>query len=156
MDLTEKYPWMKSLKVSEEDFKKWKSSNTAESFVFWSLNNRVITQKRYFDWAVEHYQIPFLEDMYFEQYLMTKKQWDKIKDLSEWTPEIMPVAVWEDLIFIGCVQLPLEEEKDFPFKRRFVLTSSMALQTTWKFVQKLRECTKWVQKKAEAFQAKEA
>ena len=78
MDLAENYPWMKSLKVSEEDFRKWKSSNTGESFVFWSLNNRVITQKPYFDWAVEHYQIPFLEDMYFEQYLMTKKQWGKI------------------------------------------------------------------------------
>lgn len=137
MDLTENYPWMKSLKVSEEDFRKWKSSNTGESFVFWSLNNRVITQKPYFDWAVEHYQIPFLEDMYFEEYLMTKKQWDKIKDLSEWTPEIMPVAIWEDLIFIGCVQLPPKEEKTFPFKHRFVLTSNMALQTTWKFVKGL-------------------
>ena len=29
-------------------------------------------------------------------------------------------------------------------------------QTTSKFVQKMRECSKWAQKKAEAFQAKEA
>ena len=142
MDLTKNYPWIKSLKVSEEDFRKWKSNDAGKSLVFWSLNNRVITQKPYFDWAIEYYQIPFLEDMYFEQYLMTKKQWDKIKDLSKWTPEIMPVAVWEDIIFIGCVQLPPKEEQTFPFKHRFVLTSIMALQTTWKFVQELSRAIK--------------
>ena len=137
MDLKKKYPWTEYLKVSVKDFQQWQHSGVEESFVFWSLNNRVINQKSYIDWAVEHYQIPFLEDAFFEQYLITKKQWEKIKDLTEWMPEMTPVAVWEDTVFVGCVKLPLLEEQKFEFKHHFVLTSSMALQTTWKFVKEL-------------------
>ena len=131
------YLWAENLKVSEEDFKKWRIADTKESFVFWSLKNRTINPKLYFDWAVEHYQIPFLKDLFFEQHLMTKKQWERIKDLSDWTPEMVPVTVWEDTVFIGCVELPAEQEKTSHFKYRFVLTSNTALQTTWRFTEKL-------------------
>ncbi len=139
MDLGEKYPWMKNLKAPEESFQKWKSSSTGESFVFWSLNNKIISQKPYFDWAMEHYQIPFLENMYFEKRLMTKKQWEQIRGLSGWTMEAQPVAVWEDMVFIGCVQPPPSGEPKFDsnLQSRFVLTSSLALQTHWKFINKL-------------------
>ena len=131
------YPWVESLKVSEEDFKKWQITNTKESFVFWSLKNKIINPKLYFNWAMEYYQTPFLKNLFFEQYLMTKKQWEQIRDLSDWTPEMVPVAVWEDTVFIGCVELPADQEKTLHFKYRFVLTSSAALKTTWKFTQKL-------------------
>ena len=141
MDLIKNYPWTKTLKVSTDDFKKWESNNSQESFVFWSLKNKVINKEQYFNWAVEQYQIPFLQDLFFEQHLMTKTQWKKIKDLSEWTQEMMPVAVWNDIIFIGCVD-PVKQENQFNFNHRFVLTSNRALQITWKFTKELSKAIK--------------
>ena len=151
MELVKNYPWMKPLKVSEAYFRKWKSSQSENSFVFWSLNNRVINQKCYFDWAVNYYQIPFLEDMFFEQHLMTKKQWGKVQDLSDWNIELMPVALWKDTVFIGCVKPPLPEKQNFNFKHCFVLTSSVTLQTIWSFT---KELSNVIEKEREATQSR--
>lgn len=140
MELVKNYPWSENLKISQEDFKKWQSDSTADSFVFWSLKNKVINKNEYFNWAMEYYDTPFLEDMFFEQYLITKRQWNKMKDLSDWTKEIMPVAIWDNTVFIGCLELP--QEKHFDFEHRFVLVSSMALQMTWKFTKTLSEVIK--------------
>ncbi len=136
MDSIKNYPWAEYFKVSEKDFIKWKLDKTEESFVFWSLQNNVINKHQYFDWAVEYYQIPFLEDMFFEQHLMTKKQWQQIKNHADWHKEMMPVAIWDDVVFIGCVD-PIIKKNTFPFKHRLVLANSMTLQMTWRFTKKL-------------------
>ena len=137
MDLVKNYPWVKSLVVSEKDFEKWKAEGVEESFTFWSLQNKIINQRTYFDWAVEQYQIPFLEDMFFEQHLMKKSEWEKLENIADWTPEVLPVAVWKDTVFIGCVELPLAEKQTFKFKHQFVLISSKSLQTMWNFTKEL-------------------
>ena len=100
MDLEKKAPWAKSLGISEEDFKKWQAESTGKSFAFWSLQNKVIKQKNYFDWAVDYYQIPFLEDMFFERHLLKKTEWEKLADIADWTVEKLPVAVWKGLVFM--------------------------------------------------------
>ncbi|MCZ0931554.1 MAG: hypothetical protein OXJ52_00140, partial [Oligoflexia bacterium] len=94
-------------------------------------------QKSYFNWAVDHYQIPFLKGLFLEQNLMTKTQWNEIKDLFDWTEEILPVAFWNKTVFIGCVELPKREIEVLGFNTRFVLTSCQSLRVMWKFVQSL-------------------
>ena len=137
MELVKNYPWVKSLAVSEKDFEKWKAEGVEESFTFWSLQNKIINQRTYFDWAMEQYQIPFLEDMFFEQHLMKKSEWEKLENMADWTPEVLPVAVWRDTVFIGCVELPLAEKQTFKFTHSFVLISSKSLQTMWNFTKEL-------------------
>lgn len=138
MDLEKKYPWFKKIKISKDCFSKWETANTDESLVFWSLKSKWLPRKEYFDWAVEYYQIPFLEDMFFEQQIMTKKQWLKVKDIASWSSEFLPVALWDDVIFVGCVD-PHFQKSNFNFKHRLVLSSSRTLQMTWNFTKTLSD-----------------
>ena len=137
MELNKNYPWLQSLKISDQDIQSWQDKNSRKSLTFWALRNKSIDQKAYFNWAIDHYQIPFLQGIFFEQNLMTKTQWKEIKDLYDWTEEILPVAFWNDTIFIGCVEPPKREIKLLEFETRYVLTSYQSLRVRWKFVQSL-------------------
>ena len=140
MDLEKKYPWSKQIKISKECLSKWKEANTKESLVFWSLKNRELPQKEYFNWAMEYYQMPFLDDMFFEHHIMTKKQWIQVKDMASWTSEFLPLALWDDIVFVGCVD-PHFQKSHFNFKHRLILSSSRALQMIWNFTKTLSNTT---------------
>ncbi|MDE0091795.1 MAG: hypothetical protein OXN83_00745 [Oligoflexia bacterium] len=137
MELNKNYPWLSDLKVSSQVVQKWQEENPQESLTFWALRHKNIDQKSYFNWAVDHYQIPFLQDIFFEQNLMTKRQWNEIKDLFDWTEEILPVAFWNGTVFIGCVEPPKKEIKVLGFDTRFILTSYQSLGIIWKLIQSL-------------------
>ena len=139
MELNKSYPWLDSLEISSQDVQKWQERDQEESLTFWALKNKNLNQKAYFNWAVNHYQMPFLKDIFFEQKLMTKTQWNEIQDLFDWTEEILPVAVWNKTVFIGCVEPPKREIKVLGFDTRFVLTSYQSLQVIWKFSQNLSQ-----------------
>lgn len=138
MNSLENQPWSKYLKISEKDFQRWKSEGSKDSFIFWSLQEKLINTKDYFDWATEHYQVPLLQDLFFEHYLMTKKEWQDVRELHVWTKEQIPVAVWNNIVFIGCLE-PSLLKKDFDFEYRFVLVSSTVLQTMWSFTKGLSQ-----------------
>ena len=137
MESNKNYPWLGNLKISNQAIQKWKEERSTKSLTFWALRNKSINQKAYFDWAVERYQMPFLKGIFFEQNLMTKTQWNEIKDFFDWTEEILPVAFWNDTIFVGCVEPPKKEVKFLDFEIRYVLTSYQSLRIMWKFVQSL-------------------
>ena len=122
--------------------------DTNESFVSYAIKNQLIGENKYFEWAVEYYQIPFLQDSFFDkQHLLTKKQWLKIKDLSPWNPEQLPVVVYEGFVFIACLEnpSPLKGSLLLNSSTRFVLTSSQSLQQMWnlfaQFSQSAEEAT---------------
>ena len=138
MKSLENQPWSKHFKVSEKDFERWQSKTPGDSFLFWSLKEKIVSTKDYLEWAVEHYQIPLLNDIFFEQYIMKKKEWKEVKELSSWTKEKIPVAVWNELVFIGCLE-PSPYEKDFDFEYRFVLVSNFALEKMWNFTKSLSQ-----------------
>ncbi len=142
METIKSYPWTENLKISSKDFIKWQTEGHGESFTFWSLKNNLIPSNLYFEWAVEYYKIPFLQDMFFEQNLMPKKQWEEIKDLSNWTPEFLPVACWRDIVFVGSVEGTAEKEESFPFKCRHVLVSYQALKLIHGFTSELTKTIK--------------
>ena len=142
MELEKNYPWTQKIPVLEQDFKKWQSKGTQESFTFYSLKHKLISQKLYFNWAVEHYQIPFLENLFFEHNLLKKTEWEKLEPLANWTAELLPVTIWKDTIFIGCVDLNLAKQKSFAFKHQFVLTSKTSLQTLWNLTKELSRLIK--------------
>ena len=136
MELNKNYPWLNNLKVSDQKIQDWQDKSK-KSLTFWALRNKSIEQKAYFDWAIDHYQMPFLKDIYFEQNLMTKKQWEEIQEAFDWSEEILPVALWNGTIFIGCVEPIQKEIEIFGFDTRFVLISYQSMQVMWKFVQSL-------------------
>ena len=139
MELNKNYPWLHNFKIAGHAIQSWQDKKSTKSLTFWALQNKNIDQKAYFEWAIDHYQIPFLEGIFFEQNLMTKTQWNEIKDLHDWTEEILPVAVWNDTIFIGCVEPPTIEISPLGFETRYVLISYPSLRIMWKFVQSLSQ-----------------
>ena len=136
MDSIKNYPWAGAIEVSKGAFEKWRNSPQQTGFAFWALQNKAISRRKYFDWAINYYQTPFLEDRFFEQYTIKKKEWKNLKDLFQWTPEVLPVAVFNDLIFVGCVDPQMFKDR-LPFKNRLLLTSDHTLQINWNFTQEL-------------------
>ena len=130
--------WSKHLKVSEKDFQKWQAEKSENSFIFWSLEKKLIPSKDYFDWATEYYDIPQLQDIFFEHHFIKKKEWQEVRRLHTWTKEKVPVAIWNKVVFIGCLE-PSLPEKDFDFEYRFVLVSKPSLQKIWNFTKSLSQ-----------------
>ena len=127
------YPWHKRFPVQEADYKQWESEKSGSSLLLWALENKIVDRDKYFEWAIEHYQLPLLESHFFEYVVMGKDQWKRVKDLKEWGREILPVWEWENMAYIGCMEPPQDYETwDFP--HRLVLVKDIALKMQWKFI----------------------
>ena len=134
------YPWQDKFQIPEEKLKEWKQSSAQNSLTFYALKNRLINKKEYFDWAIEHYQTPKVDDMYFEENLMKKDDWNKIKDTYDWTEEVLPIAFWNNTIFVGCVELSHKVPKQIlGFDSRIVLVNQKNLEVTWSFFNTLSD-----------------
>ena len=122
--------WTKHFKVSEGDRKKWEEKkNASESLLAYALKQKAIPREEYFDWAREHYQIPFLRTDFFQNpEILSKDKWKRIKDLETWNERMLPVSFWEGMVYIGCIE-PYPKALSFP--HRFVLASDLSLKMLW-------------------------
>ena len=127
------YPWKEHFPVSESDHKRWEPNKNETSFLFWALEKKLVDRQKYFNWAVEHYQLPRLDSPFFEYTVMGKDQWTRVKDLREWSREILPVWEWENVAYVGCVEPP-QGYKSWDFPHRLVLVTDLALKMHWKSV----------------------
>ncbi len=125
------YPWAAPLQAGENSFIQWKQSQAKEGFLAYCLNKKIVSRKSYFEWASEIYQLPVLDHMFFENSFMKKDQWEALGGLAEWREDLMPVWVWNDVVFVGCLEPP-EGFKNWPFKGRLVLVTDRALKINWK------------------------
>lgn len=124
------FPWMKPFPLSEEAKKDWEKSKTSKSLLSYGLKHKLIPRKRYFQWAMEHYQIPFLKTEFFQnQAILSQNKWEKVKDLEEWSSEVVPVCLWEGIVYIGCIE---PKRKKLPFPHRFVLATDLSLKMHWR------------------------
>ena len=140
MNEVKNYPWHNKFQIPEKNLEKWRNSSSKKSLTFYALKNRLINKKDYFEWAVDHYQTPKINDMYFEQNLMKKDTWNQVKDTYDWTEEVLPIAFWNNTIFIGCVELNDKvPKKILGFDSRIVLTSQKSLEVIWSFYKTLSD-----------------
>jgi len=137
VNIVEKYPWLSQFKIPKEKIELW-NKKPKSSLTFYCLKKRILDKKKYFNWAKDYYQIPSVNDMYFEHSLMKKKEWNDIKDLYDWTEEILPISIWKGTIFVGCVELSDKiPKKLLDYEVRVVLVSQKSLETTWNFISTL-------------------
>ncbi len=134
------YAWTIDLNVSEKNLEDWNQSNNNQSFLLWSLTQKIIDRKKYFDWASNFYNIPIVQNTFFEQNLMNQSQWSKVKNLHRWNEEIAPIYIWEDTVFIACLEKP-KNHKSWSFKHRFVLVTDLALRMHWKSIKDFQKST---------------
>ena len=140
MDIKKNYPWLSRFNIQQNAIQEWEKKSHGYGLTFYCLKNRFISSKSYFDWALDYYKIPRVQDMYFEEHLMKKKEWSEIKDIYDWTEEILPIAFSNNIIFVGCLELNEKVPKRLiGFDMRVVLASQKSLEITWKFIQTLSE-----------------
>ena len=133
MEFDKNYPWAKKFHLSLEEYEKWQKSGKSSSFPTWCLEENLLSPKTYFKWAKKEYQYAFLKEEFFKSPALSKSDFEKIKDKAKWSKEFMPVFVWNDVIFIGCVE---KKDLKLDFKHRFVLTHPSSLESLWNLVQK--------------------
>lgn len=140
MNELKNYPWSSHFPISEKDLEKWKQSSTKKSLTFYALKKGFLKEKDYFNWALDYYQIPKVDNIYFQQSLMKKADWNQIQDTYDWTEEVLPVSFWNDTIFIGCVEMNDKvPQKIVGFDIRVVLTSQKNLTISWSFLKTLSD-----------------
>ena len=127
------YPWREHFPVLEADYKLWEAKKDGTSLLFWALEKKIVDRNKYFDWAVEHYELPILDSNFFEYVVMGKPQWKRVKDLKEWSREVLPVWEWENMAYVGCMEPPKDRE-NWGFPHRLVLVTDLALKMHWKSV----------------------
>ena len=140
MNTTTSYAWQNKFQVPEKSMREWKQTAPEKSLTFYALKNRIINEKDYFDWAMDYYQIPKVNNLYFEQKLIKKDEWNEIKETYDWTEEVLPIAFWNNTIFIGCLELnDRVPKKILGFDSRVVLVSQKQLEITWSFFKTLSD-----------------
>ena len=132
------YKWAEAFNVSQKDLEKWQEEGGQQSFLLWALTQKRIDRKKYIEWASNFYKMPIIENLFFEEQSMNYQQWNQIKNLEKWQEEMAPIAVWEDNLFIACLEKPSINNSS-SFKYYFVLATDLALRTNWKYLKNLKE-----------------
>ena len=92
----------------------------------WLLSNGHIEISKYIRWARDQYDLPSLKDSFFD-IPADRVYWDAVKYEFKWTSSFFPLAEWQGVMLIGCLQPP---DFHFPLRvpHRFVIGSARALE----------------------------
>ena len=122
--------WCNFFNIPEEKVKHWLSeAKSADNFTFWCLKNGKISNKDYLQWAKNYYKLPVLKADYFQQKIDTS-WWGIVKSISNWSEKLIPIAEWDNTIFIACIEPYNDIHWSFPVQ--FLLASSEDLEKRWK------------------------
>jgi hypothetical protein len=121
--------WASAFKVSGEQYALWmREAPKGESFTFWCLRSGKLNEDDYIGWAREFYGLASLHTQYFHQPL-NPNLWHKIHSVANWSAEMLPIAEWDGVIFIGCVEPNRELSWSFPVQ--YVLAKARDLKKIW-------------------------
>jgi hypothetical protein len=101
-------------------------SATGEDALRWVLMNGHIAEREYMQWAMESYELPIVKDAFF-QIPPDQPFWEAVRHEFPWNPTFLPLAEWQGVLLIGCLEPP---RFHFPLRtaHRFVLVSPRSLE----------------------------
>jgi hypothetical protein len=99
------------------------------SLLAYALKENQLTAEEYFPWAMAHYKLPRLQARFFTETPPRKEMYAKWATHYSWTVECLPVAEWDGILVVACLQPP----QDFPSSPTcvFVLAPQEALEQCW-------------------------
>lgn len=99
------------------------------SLLAYALKENQLTPEEYFPWAMAHYKLPRLQARFFTETPPRKEMYAKWATHYSWTVECLPVAEWDGILVVACLQPP----QDFPSTQQavFVLAPQEALEQCW-------------------------
>lgn len=122
--------WTKQFGISESDRKvlEKKAHETNSELLRWCLMNGKVPESEYLEWAMQRYQIPSVTGDFFTA-PGDSAFWSNVKKDYSWTESFMPVAEWEGVLMIACLEPPQKFNLARPF--RLVLASARHLLYLW-------------------------
>ncbi|WP_413574528.1 hypothetical protein ACLVWU_09900 [Bdellovibrio sp. HCB290] len=104
-------------------------SGSPLSLLAFALKENHIQPEEYFPWAMAHYKLPRLQARFFTETPPRKEMYAKWATHYFWTAECLPVAEWDGILVVACLQPP----QDFPSNPGavFVLAPQDVLETCW-------------------------
>lgn len=120
--------WVEALNINPEKLSEW-SAQVPEGtpLLVWCLENGHVPADAYFAWAAETYQLPILDPEFFKT-AFEASMIPADRGGSPWQAWCFPVASWEEVTYVACVQPPSE----VPTGRfAFVLADPTVLRATW-------------------------
>ena len=89
-----------------------------------------LLESDYFPWAQTTFELPFVSSEFFAV-PVDPVFWDRVKDVHAWAPHLYPIAEWDGVLLIACVEPPSAR---LPIRapHRFVLAGARNLQMYWK------------------------
>jgi len=94
----------------------------------WCLMNGKISEAEYLEWAMQTYEMPAVTGDFFTA-PSDPRFWESARDLHPWNPGFFPLAEWEGVFLIACLEPP--ENFSFPHPHRYVMASARHLLLLW-------------------------
>jgi hypothetical protein len=125
-----KATWAERFGISQDDIKAIKGKITdGTSVLAWCLAHGKIAESDYLQWASETSGLPLLNDEFFAIH-PDQVFWDAIKSRSNWSPEVLPLAEWDGILLIACVEAP--DQFQYREPHAVVLASPRLLALHWR------------------------
>lgn len=102
---------------------------SGEDALRWVLVNGHLDEREYLQWAMDTYELPVVKNEFF-QIAPDTVFWEAVRSGFAWTPAFIPLAEWNGVLLIGCLEPP---RFHFPLRspHRFVLASAKELQARY-------------------------
>jgi len=117
----------------------YSKDSTDVSLLMFCLRSKLISSEEYLAWAKENFQIPVLSEAYFQVHKPQVELFKKWQKVYKWSNECMPIAEWDGVLIIACLEYPENYTHTNP--TTFVLTSHGILDQTWLIYSKSHKST---------------
>ncbi len=122
--------WVKALNINPIQVEEWlQQLPRGDSLTFWALEKGKLQVSTYLMWAQEHYGLALLKPDFFQNEHPNRKLWQQIQGVANWSPSLLPLAEWDGVIFVGCVEPPEDIQWSFPVS--YLLASHRDLKQLW-------------------------
>ena len=121
--------WGSGLKIPVEKYELWlREAPANESFTFWCLQTGRINEAEYLAWARDFYSLPTLNSAFFKQPIQ-KDLWNSIQSVANWSSSLIPIAQWDGVVYIACVEPSIDVQWSFPIQ--YLLAAANDLKQFW-------------------------
>ncbi len=119
--------WVLALNIKEEDYKEWLTLFPSKEFLLsWAIQNGHVDETTYLSWARVFYNLPLIKKDFFDQ-PPPLELWKKYIEYP-WSPTVLPLAEWDGVVYIGCLEPTVSIEKGI--SHQFLLAPT-TVQAKW-------------------------
>jgi hypothetical protein len=90
----------------KEEIKGFENLNPGASLLYSAIKNRRIKSQEYLDWAKNNLELTTVRDNFFSKRPLSKNIYDQFKTFYKWNEECLPIYYWNDILYIGCLEVP--------------------------------------------------